>query len=317
MSRRTKTKMADIPEDKVNEESNEQPVACASASANSPPSSRPVRKTRVNALAKNQDEETNTKKRTKRSNSKVCSEDVPAEKLMKKTSSAAELRTIQKNPQQSKLSSSSGEKTDLIKAKKSEKIIPKKKSTSPEKMDSVKAAKIPKEKAKDQVPPPLPSSPPPPPPPIPQKTAEKAPEPVVLIEDDADSIETKADSIETKAESNNTPRAKKSNNTPKAKKSHNTNTNKILGMTIPILVLEPKKPLTDEQSNLKSVENIRANYVIDQVGKSLFSTVKSQSIKPTSTPNERRRPLKNTFKDVSMIGTPGGRSSKENKDDNH
>jgi hypothetical protein len=54
--------MADIPEDKVNEESNEQPVACASASANSPPSSRPVRKTRVNALAKNQDEETNTKK---------------------------------------------------------------------------------------------------------------------------------------------------------------------------------------------------------------------------------------------------------------
>jgi hypothetical protein len=119
--------MADIPEDKVNEESNEQPVACASASANSPPSSRPVRKTRVNALAKNQDEETNTKKRTKRSNSKVCSEDVPAEKLMKKTSSAAELRTIQKNPQQSKLSSSSGEKTDLIKAKKSEKIIPKKK----------------------------------------------------------------------------------------------------------------------------------------------------------------------------------------------
>jgi len=119
---------------------------------------------------------------------------------------------------------------------------------------------------------------------------------VILIDDDDSSIETKSES----------------NNLPKSKV--NLNKNKVLGMTIPILVLEPRKSLPDEP-NLKSLENIRANYVIDQVGKSLFSTIKSQSIKPTSTPTDRRRPLKNMFKDVSMIGTPD-KGAKENNDGN-
>jgi hypothetical protein len=92
---------------------------------------------------------------------------------------------------------------------------------------------------------------------------------------------------------------------------------KVCGMTIPNLVLKPTKVLNQEmvpnfavvqeepqipevpilvsKPNLRTLENIRPN-----CDKDIPKTYQ----KPTSTPMERRRPLKNTFKDVSMITAP-------------
>jgi len=106
-------------------------------------------------------------------------------------------------------------------------------------------------------------------------------------------------------------RNKKENKKPDNKK-------RVCGMIIPNLVLKPTKVLNQEMvpnlvavqeepqipevpilvskpKLLRTLENIQPNCDKD---------IPKTNQKPTSTPMERRRPLKNTFKDVSIITAP-------------